>query len=122
MLETVFEPNKAGQSQITVPFYSNPPVSNLSYDVNDSDGMSIKDNASMKILNTTVRLVAHGIVVKIKGQAFIWRLTEESNATVLNRSYMLKVWNAYGTSIFWILERSGYNYSVKGMFLHFCKI
>ena len=114
-MDSEFRPDQRNRSEITVPFLSNPPVSNLTYDVTDNLGMSVKDNASMHIVNMTVELEVHGVVARIPGQAFTWTLPREFGLSAFNRPFTLTVWNVYGATNYSFLQRTGHNYSLTGI-------
>ena len=93
------DPNFGNAYEITVPFYSNPFITTFNFSVKDKDMISVKDEGTMEIINSSVKLKVHGSVAKVPGQAFIWTLRTPNTSTGC-LPCTLTIWNDHGMSNF----------------------
>ena len=83
---------------IRIPFYSTRSVTEEQYNVIDSKGRIYNDHKLMQLVDSNVTLTFHGYHRTIRGQAFVWNITESGVSNPTNIS--LSIWNDFGTSVY----------------------
>ena len=83
---------------IRIPFYSIQSITELQYNVTDSHGRIYNDQSFMKIVDSNVTVEFNGYHRNVKGQTFIWNITESGITIPVNLSF--SIWNEFGTSVY----------------------
>ena len=92
-----------GQGNVTsttirIPFYSAESITDEQYNVTDSHGSLYDDPNFMNLVDSNVTLVFHGYHRNIRGQTFVWNITESWISIQVN--FSLSIWNDFGTSVY----------------------